>query len=83
MRQRDPHFEQFIECLRARNWQALSADILEGHMSTALCHLGNVSYRTGRKLTFDSHSERFVNDTEANGYLTRNYRAPFTVPKHV
>ena len=48
-----------------------------------MVHLANISYRTGRELTFDSHSERFVDDDQANGYLTRDYRYPYVVPEKV
>ncbi len=79
----EPHFVNFIDCVRSRRWQELNAEIEEGHMSTTLCHLGNISYRTGRKLTFNPYSERFVNDDEANAYVTKEYRYPYIVPDEV
>jgi predicted dehydrogenase len=79
----DPHFVNFIDCVRSRRWQDLNAEIEEGHMSTALCHLGNISYRTGRKLTFNPYSEKFVNDEDANSYLKKEYRYPYAVPDEV
>lgn len=79
----DPHYKNFIDCVRSRRWQDLHADVLEGHMSTTIGHLGNISYRTGRKLIFNPYSERFVNDEDANSYLTRIYRHPFAVPDEV
>jgi len=79
----DPHFSNFIECVRSRKLQDLNADILEGHMSTALIHLGNISYRTERKLIFNPYSERFIDDDDANSYLTREYRQPYVVPDEV
>lgn len=77
------HFTNFVDCVRSRSWQDLHGDILDGHMSTTLCHMANISYRTGRKLTFNPHSERFVDDDDANSYLTRDYRHPYVVPKEV
>jgi hypothetical protein len=41
------HFENFLKAVRSRKETDLNADILEGHLSSALCHLGNVSYRLG------------------------------------
>jgi predicted dehydrogenase len=38
-------FGNFIDAVRSRNYGDLNADILEGHLSSALCHLGNISYR--------------------------------------
>ena len=61
----------------------LTADVLDGHISTAMCHLANLSYRLGRELTFDSNSEKFIQDEVANSYLTRNYRYPYVVPEKV
>ncbi len=79
----DPVFSNFIDCVRSRKWQDLNADISEGHMSSALCHLGNISYKTGRKLIFNPYSEKFVNDPDADSFLTREYRHPFVVPEKV
>jgi predicted dehydrogenase len=41
------HFANFIAAVRSRNSAQLKADILEGHVSSALCHTGNISYRLG------------------------------------
>ena len=78
------HFQNFIDCMRSRRWQDLNADVEQGHMSTALMHLGNIAYKTGRKLTFDGKTEKFVNDNNANKYLTRaKERKPYVLPKEV
>ena len=42
---------------------------------------GQLLYRLGRKLDFDPQAESFPGDPEANRLLTRNYRAPFGLPK--
>ena len=77
------HFQNFIQAVRSNNLMKCNADIAEGHMSTVLSHLANISYRLGRELHFDSHSETFVGDEIANGYLSREYRYPFVVPEKV
>jgi hypothetical protein len=41
------HYDNFIKAVRSRKSADLNADILEGHLSSALCHLGNISYRLG------------------------------------
>jgi predicted dehydrogenase len=74
------HFENFIECVRSRKADHLRASLTEGHYSTTLCHLGNISYRVGRSLTFDGTRERFEGDDEANKLLGRKYRAPYVLP---
>jgi hypothetical protein len=77
------HFSNFIECVRSRKLQDLNAEILEGHLSTSLCHLGNIATRLKRTLYFDPDKEKFINDTEADSYLTKIYRSPFLLPDRV
>ena len=77
------HFANFVKAVRARDHKLLNADIAEGHLSSAYCHLGNIAYRLGRKLHINPSTETFVNDSEADAMLTREYRAPFVVPARV
>ena len=41
------HQANFIAAMRSRRTEELKADILEGHLSSAMCHLANISYRLG------------------------------------
>ncbi len=77
------HFTNFFNCVRSRRWQDLNADILEGHLSTSLCHLGNIACRLKRTLQFNPHGETFINDAEADSYLTKAYRSPYILPDKV
>ncbi len=45
----EDHFENFIRAVRSHKREDLNADVAEGHLSTAVCHAGNISYRLGRK----------------------------------
>jgi predicted dehydrogenase len=45
------HYANFIEAVRSRKYTDLNGEILEGHLSSALCHTGNISYRLGKSLT--------------------------------
>ena len=51
------HFENFLKAVRSRKHEDLHADILEGHLSSALCHTGNVSHRLGAKKSIDEIKE--------------------------
>jgi len=80
------HFGNFINCVRSRKKEDLNAPIEEGHISAALVHLANASYRLGRSLRFDPQTEQVIDDDEANKLLRdgdRGYRAPFVVPEEV
>ena len=78
-----PHVANFLNAMRSRNESELANNIEDGHLSAALSHLANISYRTGRKLSFEPATETFGGDAEAGRYLTRDYRAPFVVPAKV
>jgi predicted dehydrogenase len=78
------HFVNFLECVKSRKRENLLAEVEEGHLSTAFTHLGNIAYKTGRKLQFDSKAEKFIKDHEANELLSRaKYREPYVLPKKV
>jgi predicted dehydrogenase len=75
------HYQNFVDAIRANDRKMLTCDIEEGHLSSALPHLANISYRLRRALRFDGAKEQFVGDEEASRMLTRSYRAPFVVPE--
>ena len=76
------HLANFRDAVRTRNRDAVPAKPIDGHVSAAFCHLGNIAYRLGRDVTFDPRAETFGDDAEANALLTRAaYRAGFEVPK--
>ena len=120
-------FDNFIHCVRNRAPEQLHANVLEAHYSSALCHLGNISYRLGQEVPFSKQSkalgdnkdvvetfdrmvdhlklagvkleetnyilgrvlnvdpqrEKIIGDDQANRLLTRDYRAPFTIPDKI
>ncbi|MHC4629286.1 MAG: Gfo/Idh/MocA family protein, partial [Planctomycetota bacterium] len=43
------HQANFIDAVRSRKVSDLRADVLEGHVTAALCHMANISYRIGRR----------------------------------
>jgi predicted dehydrogenase len=65
------HFGNFVKAVRSRKVADLNADILQGHLSSALCHLGNVSYRLGTLQPFSKESKAFGDDKEAYETLAR------------
>lgn len=59
------HFANFIDAVRSRKKEDLTADIEEGHISSALCHTGNISYLVGHRMSPDAVKERLQDDPEA------------------
>jgi len=80
------HFANFIDCVVSRKKDNLNAPIEEGHISCALVHLANASYRLGRTLSFNPETQQVIGDPEADMLLRdadRGYRAPFVVPERI
>ncbi len=44
------HYANFFAAVRNRKSDTLHGEILEGHLSSALCHTANISYRTGKQV---------------------------------
>ena len=77
------HMKNWLDAIRARDMTILNGPVETAHLSSALAHLGNISYRLGRQLDFDPVAERFIGDEDANAMLTRQYRAPYLMPDKI
>ncbi|MEX2185561.1 MAG: Gfo/Idh/MocA family oxidoreductase [Pirellulales bacterium] len=75
----DAHIANFLDAIRGA--EKLNAEIELGHLSSSLCHLGNIATRLGRSLRFDPKAEQIVGDDEANRLVGRNYREHWGAPK--
>ena len=73
------HMANFLDCVQTR--QLPVCDILEAHYSTALCLLGMVSLKAGKKIVWDGEKEEIVGDLSANQLLSRTYRSPWKYPE--
>jgi len=60
------HFANFIAAVRSRKESDLNAPVLDGHYSSALCHLGNVSYQLGTETSFDQKTKVFAGNAAAS-----------------
>ncbi|MGQ8338170.1 Gfo/Idh/MocA family protein [Sunxiuqinia sp. A32] len=76
----DIHVRNFLDCMRDRD-KTPNCSIEIGAHIARFAHLGNISYRLGRKLDWDGDKQQFVNDDEANAMVKAHYRAPWTLPK--
>lgn len=70
-------------CDAVRDGVRLNADALTGHLSTSLCHLGNIATRLGRSLRFNPQDEQITGDEEANSLVHREYRDHWGTPRGV
>jgi hypothetical protein len=70
--------EEWLDCVRTR--KTPSADVEIGHRSISICHLANITRQLGRKLRWNSDTEQFQGDAEANALLTRTRRKGYELP---
>ena len=71
----DNHMANFFECVRSRKDPICDVEI--GHRSISIAHLGVISVRMKRPLRWDPAREQFVDDAEADRWLSRPMRAPY------
>jgi len=74
------HAQNFVSAVRSRKASDLYAGVEVGHHSAALCHMANIAMRVGHRLKFDAANDRFIDDDEANTYLTKQYRKGYELP---
>ena len=65
------HKISFIKAMRSRNQADLKADILEGHLSSALCHTGNISCRVGKQSSPDAIRDSIKGSKDAMATFER------------
>jgi predicted dehydrogenase len=73
----DRHMQNFIDVVRSRKKSELYGPIEEGHISSALCHLGNISHRLGHATTGEvaEKTKSSALLSEANGRMLEHLRA--------
>jgi predicted dehydrogenase len=72
------HHRNWVDCIRSRKRPL--ADVEIGARSVAICILGNLAYWNNRRLRWDPVKWEFVDDAEANRWLDRERRDPWTLP---
>ena len=77
-----PHHRDWLKCISEGGTPI--CDIESGHLSAAVCHLGNIATRVRRVIRFDPKNEQIIGDEEAAKLVRREYReGHWAVPKGV
>lgn len=71
------HVKNHLECIKTRNPNCNASIEIGAHIAK-FSELGNIAYKTGKKLTWNGTS---FNDAEADKYLSLQYRTPWALPK--
>jgi predicted dehydrogenase len=75
---RPAHVRNFLDCVKSRQQPVLNLEV--GHRVSSLAHLGNIAYRTGEKIRWDSATQSVVGHPEANRMVNAAYRRPWQLP---
>jgi predicted dehydrogenase len=67
------HFENFLDAVRARDASRLNAPVLEGHVSSALCHTGNISHQLGEPRSANEILQSAENNDRLHESLERMF----------
>ncbi|UCG56692.1 MAG: hypothetical protein JSU70_17730, partial [Phycisphaerales bacterium] len=65
------HHQNFIDAVRSRKVSDLNADIEKGHISSALCHMGNVSHLVGKKAEVSEVRDAVADNADMRDSLDR------------
>src|SRR5690606_39214968 len=71
------HRRDFLDSVKSRELPICDIEI--GHRSSTAAMLGNVAYRTGRRIEWDRDRQEVKNDAGANALLAPDYRGPWTL----
>ncbi len=71
----DAHTSNFLECIKNRKDPNCTIEM--GRDAALVAHLGNIAYRTGKKLEWNDSDGVISNEPEANTFLKPDYRSPW------
>jgi len=75
----DNHWKNFIEVVRSRKLSDLHCPIDAGAHVATVAQLGNISFRSGKRLSWDG--EKFSDESVNKEYLMKAYHNGYTLPK--
>lgn len=65
------HVDNFVEAVIKNDSSMLNCPFVEGHLSSALCHTGNISYQLAKSASVDDIRSAGMGDAEWNDSLDR------------
>lgn len=71
----DEQHGNWLDCIETRNAPISPVDI--GHRACSVCLISHIAMKIPRKLEWNPKTEMFVNDDEANTFLSRPQRKPY------
>ena len=75
------HWENFVSVVKSRKMADLHCSIQDGAHVATIAQMGNIAYRTGQKLFWDTNKNRFTDEAVNAQYLMKEYHNGYKLPK--
>lgn len=77
----DKHWENFVNVVKSRKMNDLRCSIQAGAHVATVAQMGNISFRTGKKLNWDKATAKFTDEAVNAQYLMKQYHNGYQLPK--
>jgi hypothetical protein len=74
------HTANFLDVIQSRKLEDLKAPMQVGSHVATVCQMGNIAFRTGKKIYWDAGKNKFT-DSDANKFLAAEYHNGYKLPK--
>jgi predicted dehydrogenase len=77
----EKHWVNFVDIIKSRNVADLHCSIQAGAHVATVAQMGNISYRSGKKLYWDKTKSKFTDQSINDAYLLKQYHNGYSLPK--
>jgi len=77
----DKHWENFVSVVKSRKMDELHCPIQAGAHVATVAQMGNIAYRSGKKLEWDNNAHQFTDNAINKQYLMKEYHNGYKLPK--
>jgi predicted dehydrogenase len=77
----EKHLVNFVSVIKSRNMKDLNCPIQAGADIASLSQMGNIAYRSRKKLIWDTHRHSFADEAINKKYMMKEYHNGYQLPK--
>ncbi|MES2648759.1 MAG: Gfo/Idh/MocA family oxidoreductase [Bacteroidota bacterium] len=77
----EKHWVNFVDVVKSRKMEDLHCSIQAGAHVATVSQMGNIAYRSGQKLFWDTSTNRFTDNDINKKYLSKDYHNGYKMPK--
>jgi hypothetical protein len=77
----DKHWENFVGVVKSRKFENLNCPVQAAAHVATVAQMGNIAFRSGKKLEWNAEKEQFNDDAVNKKYLMKEYHNGYKLPK--